>query len=355
MFLYEEFMARSSTRKAMSGGNFMGMMNVLMQLRKVCNHPDLFEPRSVVTPFSMEPLSISTASCVVNAIEPKSGLERLSSYLLLPIWSMANGLPSLDGALSVDDVLAKQLVELMTPESLIIERSRTQESLEPKPTDGMDTGLALFLSHVHDLDNQARLQEAKFKGGINSWRCNPTTFPYSSRLCDSVVLEPLPLNLPLFNEMSAAQIALTPTDLLAMKKSQEQRSEESSELIDKFVFCVPKAGSTGKPVLFSSSAIVSSPVEKDLMAKTHRSFNSYFAPFQKAKSRLTLCFPDKKLVQFDAGKLQTLSKLLRVLKQGGHRVLIFTQMSRMVRCFQLSLFFLLLLHGANILHQSINS
>jgi SNF2 family DNA or RNA helicase len=35
-------------------------------------------------------------------------------------------------------------------------------------------------------------------------------------------------------------------------------------------------------------------------------------------------------VQFDAGKLQTLATLLRDLKQGGHRVLIFTQMSKML-------------------------
>jgi len=36
MFLYEEFMARSATRNSMSKkGNFLGMMNVLMQLRKV--------------------------------------------------------------------------------------------------------------------------------------------------------------------------------------------------------------------------------------------------------------------------------------------------------------------------------
>ena len=32
-------MGRSSTRAALTGGgSFMGMMNVLMQLRKVCNH-----------------------------------------------------------------------------------------------------------------------------------------------------------------------------------------------------------------------------------------------------------------------------------------------------------------------------
>jgi E1A-binding protein p400 len=34
-FLYEEFMSRSATRSLMSGGNYLGMMNILMQLRKV--------------------------------------------------------------------------------------------------------------------------------------------------------------------------------------------------------------------------------------------------------------------------------------------------------------------------------
>lgn len=33
--LYDEYMARAETRAVMSGGNFMGVINVLMQLRKV--------------------------------------------------------------------------------------------------------------------------------------------------------------------------------------------------------------------------------------------------------------------------------------------------------------------------------
>jgi SNF2 family DNA or RNA helicase len=333
MFLYEEFMARSSTRKAMDGGNFMGMMNVLMQLRKVCNHPDLFEPRSVVTPFSMEPLSMSTATCVVNAIQTHSGLERLSSQLILPLWSMGHGLPSHDVASSVDDVFAAQVAKLMTPESIIIEKARAQQSSEPASTPDMDSGLASFLSRIRDLDDQSRLDKAHFVGNVNSWRCHPSIFPYSDRLRGAVLLESLPLDLPLFNEMTATQIAMTPTDLLAMRKSQEQRAEESRGLIDKFVFCVPKAGPTGKPILFSGSAPTPSSIEKELISKTSDAFSKYFLPFQRAKSRLTLCFPDKKLVQFDAGKLQTLATLLRDLKHNGHRVLIFTQMSRMVSCF----------------------
>jgi SNF2 family DNA or RNA helicase len=38
----------------------------------------------------------------------------------------------------------------------------------------------------------------------------------------------------------------------------------------------------------------------------------------------------RKLVQFDSGKLSTLSVLLRGLKRGGHKCLIFTQMSKML-------------------------
>ena len=331
MFLYEEFMARSSTRKAMNGGNFMGMMNVLMQLRKVCNHPDLFEPRSVTTPFTMEPLSMTTATCVANAVEPESGLEQLSSQLMLPLWSMGYGIPSFDQTCSIDSVLSSQLAQLVTPESLIIERAKAQESSEPKPTAEMDGGLASFLSRIRDYDDRARIDKAHFVARVNSLRCTPTSFPYSNALQNAVTVAPLPLELPLFNEIEAAQIAMTPNDLLAMKRSQEQRAEESRELIDKFVFCVPKAKPTSKPVLFSGSAPKTSSMERELLLKTSDALQKYLSSFQRANSRLTLCFPDKKLVQFDAGKLQTLANLLRGLKQGGHRVLIFTQMSRMVR------------------------
>ncbi|KAJ3203759.1 swr1 complex component [Clydaea vesicula] len=52
-----------------------------------------------------------------------------------------------------------------------------------------------------------------------------------------------------------------------------------------------------------------------------------FHPFNL---RLGFAFPDKYLLQYDCGKLQTLDKLLRDLKVGGHRALIFTQMTKML-------------------------
>lgn len=46
--------------------------------------------------------------------------------------------------------------------------------------------------------------------------------------------------------------------------------------------------------------------------------------------RLTIQFPDKRLLQYDCGKLQALDKLLRKLQAGGHRALIFTQMTKVL-------------------------
>ncbi|KAL7553485.1 hypothetical protein ACHAWF_016776 [Thalassiosira exigua] len=332
MFLYEEFLARSSTRKALkSGGNFMGMMNVLMQLRKVCNHPDLFEPRSVTTPFVMEPLSMSTASCVVNAIEPTSALDRLSPFLMLPLWTMGQGTPSFERSTSFDQVLAWQLCDAMTPESIIVERSRDDDYLtEPMPCTDFSDGLSSFLSRIRSAEHLDRVSRARFIGGINTQRCTSISFPYPDRMWDVVAVGSNLVDFPLRKELTAFQVASTPTELLAMRRSQEERAEDLSEIVDKFIFCVPKAG-TKKPVLFSSSTnSASSPSERFLLSKTSTAFEKYFSPFKKAQSRLTMCFPDKKLVQFDAGKLQTLSTLLRKLKQGDHRVLIFTQMSKML-------------------------
>jgi E1A-binding protein p400 len=53
--------------------------------------------------------------------------------------------------------------------------------------------------------------------------------------------------------------------------------------------------------------------------------------------RKQLFFPDRRLLQYDCGKLQELDVLLRKLKAGGHRVLIFTQVRRLQQSFESAL------------------
>ncbi|GJC99031.1 helicase SWR1 [Colletotrichum higginsianum] len=52
--LYDGFLARTDTRETLSSGNYLSIINCLMQLRKVCNHPDLFVDRPIMTSFRMQ-------------------------------------------------------------------------------------------------------------------------------------------------------------------------------------------------------------------------------------------------------------------------------------------------------------
>ncbi|CAD6187908.1 unnamed protein product [Caenorhabditis auriculariae] len=49
-YLYDDFMSKRETRENLKSGNMMSVLNIVMQLRKCCNHPNLFEPRPVVSP-----------------------------------------------------------------------------------------------------------------------------------------------------------------------------------------------------------------------------------------------------------------------------------------------------------------
>ena len=50
-------------------GNFLGIANVLMQLRKVCNHPDLFEGRPIISAFNQGGIDYRTSSLACRALE----------------------------------------------------------------------------------------------------------------------------------------------------------------------------------------------------------------------------------------------------------------------------------------------
>ncbi|CAG5010881.1 unnamed protein product [Parnassius apollo] len=66
-FLYDDFMARAKTKESLASGNLLSVINVLMQLRKVCNHPDLFEARAVSSPLQLGALQLAVAARVLGA------------------------------------------------------------------------------------------------------------------------------------------------------------------------------------------------------------------------------------------------------------------------------------------------
>jgi E1A-binding protein p400 len=118
--------------------------------------------------------------------------------------------------------------------------------------------------------------------------------------------------------------------LLEMVKKPARRAVEARDAIAAFVFAIPKARA---PAPTMTSAAVSSAARLSAKARDawcQRVAFPALAPLRHAHVRRQLFFPDRRLVQFDCGKLQALATLLRTLKSGGHKVLIFTQMTKML-------------------------
>ncbi|XP_052714544.1 helicase domino-like isoform X5 [Crassostrea angulata] len=67
-YLYDDFMSQTKTKETLATGHFMSVINILMQLRKVCNHPSLFDPRPIVSPFKTEGINYCVPSLVLNCL-----------------------------------------------------------------------------------------------------------------------------------------------------------------------------------------------------------------------------------------------------------------------------------------------
>jgi SNF2 family DNA or RNA helicase len=321
MFIYEEFMARSSTRQAlMQGANFMGMMNVLMQLRKVCNHPDLFEPRSIITPMMVDHIVYPMASCVVGITSCVSAFAKISHVLMCPLWCGSEGQPSMSAACSHDQIQSDELLAL---EATVVFHSKSNECDDKYDLDEVCPALRELFFEINNHENKLHRENIDFVNKVNSTRCNSSPFSYSQRLIDKVLLSELSL------EREQCDDLLCPAQLIAMRRNLSQRADDVSGLVKRFVFAVPKTDA--RPIILSTNAAhdddcIRSPMYDALLA----SLQEHMRPFRESQARLTTCFPDKKLIQYDAGKLQALAELLRERKQGGHKVLIFTQMSKML-------------------------
>jgi SNF2 family DNA or RNA helicase len=321
MFIYEEFMARSSTRQALQqGANFMGMMNVLMQLRKVCNHPDLFEPRSVVTPLVVDPIIYPMASCVVDMRRSTSPFAQVSDCLIIPLWSVCNGVPSLYAALEHDTIHSDELLEL---ESNLDAQSAEHHTSEEREAKDLCPALRALNAVIFENEIIDRKENVLFLNNLSFRRCRASPFPCPRRQIDAVALPELPLL------RSKSNIHWSPGHLLALRRDLQERADDMSEIISRFVFAVPKAGA--RPVILETCVAQTGNGQRTILEDSLvQSLQANVRPFRDAHARITSFFPDKKLVQFDAGKLQALAELLRERKQGGHKVLIFTQMSKML-------------------------
>lgn len=321
--LYEDFIASSETQATLASGNFLGLINVLMQLRKVCNHPDLFEGRPIISSFDMLGVEQQVCSDICSILNA----DRYSSIDLVGMNLVFSQLEFVMNSWDYDHVS-----KIATPSSLIQEvgNLRDEELGHPLHRQEPVHRRNIFEEIQHALQEE-RLRQARGRAAAIAWlntlRCKRKPV-YGMDLRRVLTIEhPVydvhkKRNNPSCHLESSSRLA----DLVLLPS---QWCQKLLDLIESFVFAIPAA--RAPPPIFwcskSRSSVLSRPILED---NTSKELSELLEPLRPVIVRRQLFFPDRRLIQFDCGKLQELAILLRRLKSEGHRALIFTQMTRML-------------------------
>ncbi|KAL4875511.1 SNF2 family N-terminal domain-containing protein [Aspergillus karnatakaensis] len=317
-YLYDGFMSRAQTKETLASGNYLSIINCLMQLRKVCNHPDLFETRPISTSFAM-------TRSVATEFEFKELLVRRRLLYEHPLekldFDFLNLVP-----ISREDIsrrLADDSARIMAyaPFNTLRERQYHRTNWQMKFN---GTTIQSTLEGLENDSRKRRMAELERSLYFESKRHGRRPI-FGSSLIEFLTADSKQRptgNGPLRKRSYADWLSSQSSVLASMIMSLEERSQVMDGYVQRFACVTPAAIAAG----VTEAALT--PVSTRHLTNKER-FPPY-DPFHEAQMRLSIAFPDKRLLQYDCGKLQRLDKLLRDLKAGGHRALIFTQMTKML-------------------------
>ncbi|KAI0173433.1 SNF2 family domain-containing protein [Hypoxylon sp. FL1284] len=331
--LYDGFLARTDTREALSSGNYISVINCLMQLRKVCNHPDLFVERPIMTSFRQRRSVIAEYDSTERTLRKRFLAPKPMSLVSM---SFLNLIPTKHEHLS--KTACERISELTAHRSLVDLREAQQERAQSTASNLDPSTVESNIAYLESAARWGRFEELQHCVYLNALRRQQRPI-YGKRLTDFLTLDlnnkphkPRP-KIPQkimswFEEDSPVLSSIVPT--------LGQRAESMKTTISKFSCVTPAVitrdfdrfllGAGGVETFDETNLKLSAPVRYAPFMQKEAPPD----PWHEARMRLSIQFPDKRLLQYDCGKLQALDRLLRKLQAGGHRALIFTQMTKVL-------------------------
>ncbi|XP_058207569.1 protein PHOTOPERIOD-INDEPENDENT EARLY FLOWERING 1 isoform X1 [Rhododendron vialii] len=318
--LYEDFIASSETQATLASSNFFGMISVIMQLRKVCNHPDLFEGRPIVSSFDMNGIEVQLSSSVCSMLTPDS----LSTIDLSGLGLLFTHLD-----FSMNSWESEEVQAIATPSSLIKGRADLVniDELEPGFKHWKKFHGTNIFEDIRKAILEERQRETKERTAAIAWwnslRCRRKPV-YSTTLQELVTVSN-----PVYDIKRQKGNPLNSSKLAEIVLSPVEHFQKMINQVESFMFAIPAARAP-PPVCWCSKSKTSVFLLPTYKERCTEFLSPLLTPLRPAIVRRQLYFPDRRLIQFDCGKLQELSVLLRQLKSEGHRALIFTQMTKML-------------------------
>lgn len=321
--LYEDFIANSETQATLASGNFLGLINVLMQLRKVCNHPDLFEGRPIITSFDMPVLEqkVSSNICSIFNNGPYSAIDLVGMNLVFT--QLEYTMNSWEHDL---------ISEIATPACLIQEISNKKDEELSRFVHRQEPmhRRNIFEEIQHSI-NEERLKQARARAAAMSWlnslRCKKKPV-YGRDLRKLLTIENPVYDIHKKKNYPTSHLDFM-TSISDLVLLPSERCQKMLDLIESFVFVIPAARAP-QPVFCCNKYEASALNFPVFQGTCFKELSNLLEPLRPVIVRRQLFFPDRRLIQFDCGKLQEMALLLRRLKSEGHRALIFTQMTKML-------------------------
>ncbi|XP_004953500.1 protein PHOTOPERIOD-INDEPENDENT EARLY FLOWERING 1 isoform X4 [Setaria italica] len=317
--LYEDFIASSETQTTLASGNYFGMISIIMQLRKVCNHPDLFEGRPIISSFDMAGINmhLSYSVCMLLDKNPFSHVDL--SDMNLVFTQNEFGMSSWEA----DEVVAA------FPPSITSRDSQLDISCSKKDHQG--SNVTNIFEDIQKALQDERIKESKERAASIAWwnrlRCEKRPV-YGTNM-----REVLTVKHPVSDILEKRNNPLCHMDysssLADLVLPSVERFQKLLDIVESFTFAIPAARAP-PPVCWCSKGKSPVFIDPAYREKCTNEFSPILSPIRSAIVRRQVYFPDRRLIQFDCGKLQELAILLRRLKSEGHRALIFTQMTKML-------------------------
>lgn len=318
--LYDGFLSRSNTRETLASGNYMSIIGCLMQLRKVCNHPDLFEERPILSSFPMKKSIIADFEIKDFLVRRRLLREHPMDIVSLKFLNMV---PTLNEHLAS---ITTERSGLLTAQRALMDLREAQRTRAQNALFNLDpASIKSNLAYLESSSRWGRFEELQHCVYLNALRRQQKPI-YGSGLVRLLTipqkLDSKPRPRPLHREKISSWLWSTPRILESMTPSLYERSNQLQTTIQKFACITPPIITPDAlPIILSHQGLERFQTASD---------NDQPDAFHEARMKLSIQFPDKRLLQYDCGKLQTLDRLLRRLQAGGHRALIFTQMTKVL-------------------------
>ncbi|KAF4997307.1 hypothetical protein FDECE_12124 [Fusarium decemcellulare] len=330
--LYDGFLSRNDTKETLASGNYLSIINCLMQLRKVCNHPDLFVDRPIMTSFRMQKSVVADYDFVEQRVQKLLAPKHMSTVNL----GFLNLIPTRYERLSTAQT--DRISHLSSHRALMdmreVQRARAQQAYSNLDPSTVESTIAYLESGAR----WGRFEELQHCVYLNALRRQQKPI-YGKNLVDLLTIgtdkrpyKPRPKVprqiMSWFEEESTSVRSMIPTI--------SQRADSFKTTIEKFSCVTPAVVTRDMEQFILGRKGVQAFTDEDLKLSAPVRWAPFLPkesppdPWHEGRMRLSIQFPDKRLLQYDCGKLQILDKLLRKLQAGGHRALIFTQMTKVL-------------------------